>query len=142
MKNNDFTYTFTSPQPVEAIFETLQDVRKWWFGVYDETITGSSSKVGDEFTFIAGGGVHNTTQKMIELIPNKKIAWQVTAANLSFLKKPEEWQNTTFNFELTKEGSNTRVTFTHVGLRPDIECYDACSGGWTQYLKRLEQKLK
>lgn len=140
--NNDFTYTFTSPQPVEDIFETLQDVRKWWFGVYDETITGSSNKAGDEFTFIAGGGVHNTTQKMIELIPNKKIAWQVTAANLSFLKKPEEWKNTTFKFELTKEGNNTRVTFTHVGLQPDIECYDACSGGWTQYLKRLEQKLK
>ena len=142
MSNKNFTYSFTSPQPAENIFDTLLDVRKWWFGVYDETITGNSSKVGDVFTFVAGGGVHNTTQKLIELVPGKKITWQVTAANLSFLKKPDEWLNTTFYFELTAEGNNTRITFTHNGLQPHIECYDACSGGWTQYLKRLEQKLK
>ena len=88
MSNKDFTYSFTSSQSIEKIFENLLDVRKWWFGVYDETIKGKSKKVNDEFTFLDGGGVHDTTQKMVELIPNKKIVWLVTKSNLSFLKKP------------------------------------------------------
>ncbi len=142
MSKQDFTYSFESSKSTETIFETLLDVRKWWFGVYEETITGKSKKVNDEFNFKAGGGVHDTTQKLVELIPNKKIAWLVTASNLTFLKKPGEWLNTKFYFELAKAGSKTKITFTHEGLTPSIECYKDCSGGWTQYLQNLEKKLK
>lgn len=142
MSNKDFTYTFVSPLPTALIFETLLDVRKWWFGVYNETITGKSEQVNDVFTFVAGGGVHNTTQQLTELVPGKKIAWLVTSANLSFLKQPDEWLDTKFYFELSGAGDKTRITFVHEGLQPEIECYDSCSGGWTQYLSRLEQKLQ
>jgi hypothetical protein len=139
MKN--FTYSFESSKPAETIFETLLDVRKWWNGVYNETITGESKDVNDVFTFLAGGGVHETTQRMIEMIPNKKVEWLVTKSKLTFLKKPDEWMNTKFNFELSGKENKTKVTFTHVGLQPEIECYDDCSTGWMQYLKKLEQKL-
>jgi len=142
-KNNEnFSYRFESSKPPEIIFETLLDPKKWWYGVFEETITGKSKNVNDVFTFLAGGGVHRTTQKMVELIPNKKIAWLVTASNLSFLEKPDEWLNTRFYFELSGSGNKTKITFTHEGLQPEIECYDACSSGWMQYLKRLEQKLR
>src|SRR5689334_5121836 len=91
MKTENFSYSFESSKPTETIFETLLDVRKWWNGVYDETITGKSKDVNDVFTFLAGGGVHETTQKMIEMVPNKKVEWMVTKSNLTFLKKPDEW---------------------------------------------------
>ena len=49
---------------IEIIFPLLLDVRSWWSGVYNESITGKSEKVGDEFRFVAGGGVHDTTQNL------------------------------------------------------------------------------
>src|ERR1051325_52794 len=110
MSDKNFTYGFTSSKPVETIFETLLDVRKWWFGIFDETITGKSEKLNDEFTFMAGGGVHHTTQKVVELVPHKKIVWLVTASDLSFLKKPGEWKDTRFYFELSSKGDSTRIT--------------------------------
>ena len=142
MSGRNFTYSFESSKTSDKIFETLLDPKKWWVGVFEETITGKSKNVDDVFTFLAGGGVHRTTQKMVERIPNKKVVWLVTASNLSFLEKPDEWLNTKFYFELSASGSKTKITFTHVGLQPEIECYDACSSGWMQYLKRLEQNLK
>ena len=142
MSNGNFTYTFESSKSAQSVFETILDPKKWWFGVFDETISGKSNNVNDVFTFLAGGGVHATTQKMVELIPDKKVMWLVTSSNLSFLKKPEEWMNTRFYFELSEKGNKTKITFTHEGLLPEIECYDACSGGWMQYLKKLEWTLK
>jgi len=142
MHNNHFTYTFNSSQPVELIFSVLQDVRQWWMGIYNETITGSSLELNDEFRFVAGGGVHDTTQQLIEIDPGKKIAWQVINSNLSFLHRPDEWTGTRFNFELTSSGNMTQVTFTHEGLLPEIECYHSCSNGWMQYLRQLEKKLQ
>ena len=142
MSNKNYSYSFESAKSSEAVFKILLDPKKWWFGVFDETITGKSENVNDEFTFHAGGGVHQTTQKMIELIPGKKVSWIVTASNLSFLEKPDEWLNTKFYFAISDKAGKTKITFTHEGLLPEIECYDDCSNGWMQYLKRLEKYLK
>ena len=51
-------------------------------GLYNETVLGKSEKVGDEFSFSAGGGAHYSNQKLVELIPNKKIQWFVTDLSL------------------------------------------------------------
>ncbi len=143
MKKENFTYSFTSSKPSEEIYKLLLNIEQWWSGVYEETITGKSDKIEDEFSFKAGGGAHYTKQKLVELIPNKKIVWIVTESDLSFLNEPGEWKNTKISFEISKEENDkTRVTFTHDGLTPEIECYNACSSGWTSYLKNLEKKLK
>jgi hypothetical protein len=110
--------------------------------LYEETIKGKSAKPGDEFTFKAGGGVHNTTQKLVELIPGKKIVWSVTKSKLSFLNDPAEWEGTKIRFDLSPDGNRTNITFTHEGLVPEIECYKDCSTGWTGYLDNLKKALK
>ena len=137
----DFTYSFTSSKTPAAVFELLLHIDQWWSGQYEETIKGKSEKINDEFTFRAGGGAHYSKQKLVELIPNKKIVWLVTDSNLSFLSDTGEWIGTKICFDISMEGNQTKVIFTHDGLVPDIECYDACSGGWTKYLKQLKKKL-
>ncbi|MFT3701771.1 MAG: SRPBCC domain-containing protein [Agriterribacter sp.] len=139
MKN--YTYSFTTKKSPKEVFELLQNVEEWWSGIYEETITGKSQKPGDEFSFSAGGGMHFSKQKLAELIPNQKIVWQVTESNLSFLKKPKEWENTNIVFDISEKGKDTQVTFTHKGLEPGIECYDSCSNAWAQYLYNLKNKL-
>jgi hypothetical protein len=141
MEKENYTYSFTSSQTPEAIFTLLLDIEQWWSGLYEETIIGKSQELNDEFFFKAGGGVHDTTQKLIELIPHKKIVWLVTKSNLSFLSDPSEWTNTRICFDILKEGDKTRVNFMHEGLTPQIECYNACSRGWSGYLENLKKKL-
>jgi uncharacterized protein YndB with AHSA1/START domain len=138
----DFTYSFTSSKTPEEIFEILTNIEQWWSGLYDETITGKSKKIDDEFTFKAGDGVHYTKQKLIELVPNKKIVWLVTGSQLTFISDPAEWINTKFGFDISTQGNKTKVTFTHEGLVPEMECYNGCSNGWTGYLEQLKKKLQ
>jgi len=141
MKKDNFSYSFKTPKRAEEVFELLLHIDQWWFGLYDETIKGESEKLNDAFTFKAGDGAHYTSQKLVELIPNKKVVWLVTDSNLSFLKDTSEWNNTKISFELSTEGDKTNVQFTHEGLVPKIECYDACSTAWTGYLDNLKKKL-
>ena len=140
--SKSYSYSFISSKSPEAIFQLLLDIDKWWSGLFSETITGKSQAIDDEFSFDAGGGAHYSKQKLVELVPNKKIVWLVTDSNLTFLSDTNEWNNTKICFDIVAEGNKTKVTFTHDGLVPQIECYDACSGAWSQYLENLREKLK
>jgi hypothetical protein len=142
METKDYTFSFESAQTPEIIFETLIDPRKWWVGLFGEEILGNSDALHDEFTFNAGNGIHYSKQRLIELVPNQKIVWQVIESNLSFAEKKEEWTNTNFGFEISNQGNKSKVTFTHQGLIPKFECYENCSSAWTMYLENLAQKLK
>jgi uncharacterized protein YndB with AHSA1/START domain len=142
MSTQNFSYTFTISKSPEEVFNILIDPKKWWIGLHNEIITGNSEKLNDEFTFSAGNGAHNSVQKLVELIPNKKISWEVVDSNLTFLKVPNEWTGTKINFDISTEGNQTKVTFTHNGLTPQFECYEGCSNAWSQYLENLEKELK
>ncbi len=142
MKRENFNYAFKTSKTPNEVFELLLDIKQWWSGLYEETITGKSDKLNDEFTFIAGGGMHNTTQRLVELIPNKKAAWLVTYSDLTFLKDSSEWKGTIMRFDIDEEKDGTKVTFTHEGLVPQIECFENCSSAWTGYLNNLKEKLK
>ena len=85
MKKDSYTNSFTSSKTSDEVFEALLNVQQWWTGFYEETIKGKSKRVDDEFIFKAGGGAHYSKQKLIELIPNKKIVWLVTDSKLNFL---------------------------------------------------------
>lgn len=137
-----FSFSFTSSQPPRKVFETLADIRSWWSGLYGEQFESSAESPGDAFTFSAGNGAHYSKQKLIDLVPEGRIAWLVTESRLSFLQQPDEWTGTTFGFRLSQQDVYTRVDFRHAGLVPAIECYNGCAGAWTQYLERLAARLK
>ncbi|WP_057936371.1 SRPBCC family protein [Algoriphagus resistens] len=135
MENQSFTTAIVVKQSAADVFKTLLNVRAWWSGLYDESFEGNSEKVGDEFSFLAGGGAHYTKQKMVELVQNRKVVWLVTEANLSFVNKTEEWNGTKIAFEISQELDKTKIVFTHLGLVPEFECYDSCAQAWTQYVQ-------
>lgn len=141
-ETKNYTFSFESSQTPQTIFETLIDVRKWWVGLYDEDIQGNSDILYEEFTFRAGDGIHYSKQQLNDLIHNQKVFWKVTESYHTFIEKTDEWTNTEFGFEISKEGEKSIVTFTHYGLVPKFECYNDCSGAWTQYLEILAEKLK
>jgi hypothetical protein len=132
----DFTVTLHTDQTPKEVFNAIRNVRAWWSGFYEEEIIGKTEKLNDEFTFRAGNGAHNTTQRLIEVIPNKKVVWLITHSELSFLEKKDEWIGTKIIFEISKEGAKTKLQFTHQGLNSEIECYHTCTSAWNLYLQK------
>ena len=72
--------------------------------------------------------------KLIEVVPDKKVVWHVLDNYFNFTQDKSEWKNTKVIFEISKKGSQTELHFTHQGLVPEYECYDACRQGWTKYI--------
>jgi hypothetical protein len=134
--NTYYTTTLLVDQTPEEVFKAVTNVRGWW----SEGIKGDTEKQGDEFVFEVPG-VHYAKQKLVEVIPDKKVVWLVTESNMTFVKDKEEWTGTKVIFDISQEGDKTKLTFTHEGLVPQIECYGACSNAWNQYVQHSLAKL-
>ena len=53
-----------------------------------------------------------------------------------------EWLGTTVVWDISEESSGTRITIEHVGLTPQLLCYDICEAGWDMFfLHSLKQYL-
>jgi len=130
MKMQNYQIIINVDATAHEAFESINNVSQWW----TENLEGSSHKLNDEFS-VRFGDVHYSRQKLIEVEQDKKIVWLVTDSNLNFIKDKQEWTNTKIVFEINTHNKNTQVLFTHVGLAPDVECYDACSNAWREYIQ-------
>ena len=130
MVTTDFSTSVTAKTDAMSAFTAIQQVSGWWCN----QVSGKSQKSGDEFE-TRFGDVHYSKQKLGEVIPGRKMEWLVTDSFLSFLEDKTEWTGTSILFELEEVGEQTRIRFTHRGLVPEAECYDACSPAWMKYLK-------
>lgn len=131
MNTKSYTATIEVAQQAEDVFNAINNVTSWW----SKDFEGSSSKLNDEF-IINHPNQHYSKQKLVEVIPNKKIVWLVTESKLSWLKNNKaEWTNTKMIFEIRFNGDKTILHFTHEGLMPEQECYAMCEKGWDIVIK-------
>lgn len=126
MKKQDFTTVITVNETPKQAFDAILKVREWWAG----EISGQTDGLGEEFTY-RYKDFHFCKQKLVELVPDKKIVWLVTESSINFVKDKNEWLDTKLIFELSQKEGKTRVRFTHEGLTPQGECFDSCSNAWT-----------
>ena len=114
MQNHTTAHYTTSIEVAKspgAVFNhILYDVAKFW----PEDVEGESSKLNDEFIFKSGGDSHYSKNKVIELLPNKKVTWLVTES----IRKTDnfDWTGTKMIFELTPKGDHTMIEFTYDGV--------------------------
>lgn len=128
MTGPDFTTAFSVDQSPKEAYAAIINPRGWW----SEEITGGTEKVGDEFNYHYQE-FHRCKIRLTESVPGQKVSWLVVENYFSFADSAE-WTNTTISFDISEKDGKTHVLFTHHGLNPDFECYNACSEGWGNYI--------
>ncbi len=136
MDKKDFTSTILVDQDPTTAFQAIQNFRAWW----SEEIEGNTDQLNETF-FYHYKEVHLCKIKLIEVVPDKKLVYQVIDNAFSFTQDKSEWIGTHLIFELSQEGNKTKVVFTHQGLVPEYECYEVCNDAWTSYIQGSLQSL-
>jgi hypothetical protein len=80
-------------------------------------------------------GETSATIKIIEVVSDKKILWQVMDSNLPIFKNVKDWNYTKMSWEISNENNLKKISFTHKGLIPEHECYSMCAQGWDMFIK-------
>jgi regulatory protein YycH of two-component signal transduction system YycFG len=133
---DSFSTSIIVGQSPRMVFDAVTNVRGWW----SENVVGNTRNQDDEFEFEVKD-VHYSKQKLVEVIPDKRVVWLVTESNMTFIADHDEWTGTKIIFDIYPEGDKTTLTFTHQGLVPAIACYGACMPAWTQYIKHSLKQL-
>ncbi|WP_434444574.1 SRPBCC family protein [Lentzea sp. E54] len=124
-----YSTSYAVEKSPDEVFAAVLDVRAWWTG----EIEGLADEVGAEFTY-RHPPQHYSRQRVTALEPGRRVVWQVTDSDLSFVSEPAEWTGSEIVFDIVPAGDGAELRFTHVGLVPDVECFDACSAGWSHYV--------
>jgi uncharacterized protein YndB with AHSA1/START domain len=131
MKHTSYTATIEVAQSPQEVFHAITGVTKWW----SKDFEGKSTKLNDEF-IINHPNQHYSKQKLIEVVPDKKVVWHVTESKLDWIKNDkEEWTNTKMIFEISAKNDMVVLHFTHDGLVSEKECYGMCEKGWDMIIK-------
>ena len=103
----------------------------------EDTEAGGDGAEGGVLAFrfdLGTGEPGGFDMKVLETQPGERVLWEV-------IDGPEEWVGTRIFFDIARKGNRTELRFTHVGLAPDCECYEACHEGWTFYVQRSLRNL-
>lgn len=126
----DFTRIITVNASPEAAFAAINQPRAWW----GKDIEGDTASLGAEWTY-RYKDMHFSKHRTTELVPGKKVVWDILDSEMSFLQDKSEWKGTKLVFDIAPNGDKTEIRFTHVGLVPHVECYDICTDAWSGLLQ-------
>jgi len=122
------------PAAVYRAIATQEGLRSWWCDSCE-----TDGAVGGQATFRFGR--NRKVMRIASLNPNREVRWHCVQANIEAagVTHKEEWVGTEMVFKLTPQGpSNTVLDFEHIGLTPDLQCYQICNGGWNYFLGSLQ----
>jgi hypothetical protein len=125
MKNQDYHSSITAHSTLEEAFNKISHVSEWWAKDFE----GKSEEPDDVFTVrFKNGDMYKV--KVAEVIPNKKIVWEVIDSYQGWHNDHTEWVGTKIVWEVFSKTDSIEVKITHLGLVPKFECFDTCSQGW------------
>jgi uncharacterized protein YndB with AHSA1/START domain len=134
-----YTKTLRIQAPPRKLFEvisTVQGLKGWW-------CHNTVEKNGD--ITVRFSGENFQTLRLMDPIPDKKVIWEWTAQYFPVegTTQTDEWVGTRVSFDIqaNPDGSST-LSFTHIGLTPQLVCYEKCNAGWNHSLESLKSYVE
>jgi uncharacterized protein YndB with AHSA1/START domain len=127
----DYTRELPFAGPRERVFEALattDGLAGWWTPL----VAGDATEGGQlSFEF---DGVEETIVMHVERAERPSaVRWRC----LLHTGHPE-WEGTRLVFELERRDAATGLLrFRHIGLSPQLSCFEACERGWEHFLQSL-----
>lgn len=135
MKKENYQAIITVNKPANVCMNAINQVQDWWTAGFE----GEASKINN--CFKVDFGKTFVDFRVTESDPEKKLTWLVTDCYIQGIKDNFEWKGTTVVWELKPIKEGTEITMTHIGLVPDVECFEMCQKGWNFYVKTSLFKL-
>jgi uncharacterized protein YndB with AHSA1/START domain len=108
---------------------SLEGLVGWWAS----KATGSGSN-GATFDLSFAGLDETITMRVDTAVVPSAVAW--TCLNHTGLP---DWEGTKLVFELREQpDDSTLLKFRHIGLVPQLDCFEQCRAGWEHYLSSLK----
>ncbi|PHN02591.1 ATPase [Flavilitoribacter nigricans DSM 23189 = NBRC 102662] len=136
MNDQNYTTSITVDENPGQIYRAINNVRGWW----SEEIEGPTDELNKEW-FYHYRDIHLCKMKVVEMIPNEKVVWEVIENSFNFVQDQNEWVGNRLIFEISQEGDQTKLNFTQEGLTNFYECYGVCRDGWNNYINNSLYQL-
>jgi hypothetical protein len=136
MSNKNFTTSILVDQAPADVFKAINNVRGWW----SENVDGDTDKLNAVYLYHYKD-VHVCKIKIKELVPGKKVVWEVLENYFNFINGDKEWKGDEMVFDISQKGKKTELVFTQKGLTSADECYDVCHDAWTGFITNSLYKL-
>ena len=124
MEQNNYHSSITAGITPDEAYAHIANVQGWWA----RNFTGNASATGDTFTVRFGDTY--VEFEIRDAKPGQSVNWYVTGCHLPWLTDKTEWNGTTVNWVITPDAGGVRIDMTHIGLVPEVECFEACQKGW------------
>lgn len=115
----------STPEKIYTAITTQQGIASWW--------SVSNNAVPEEGNVyrISFGGDYYKEIKVEELVPDKKVVWQIVHAH-------PEWLNTKVIFDISMGKNSAELRFSHSGWKGYTDMFAQCNHHWGIYLQNLK----
>jgi len=125
----DYTATALFESAADAVFDAVTataSLTDWWMDASGSGLEGGS------LTF--RWGTEGALVMRVDAAERAtRVEWTVLAS-----EPVNDWVGTKVRFEISPTATGgSRLDFRHIGLTPQLECYDMCRQGWDHYLPSL-----
>ncbi|HEY9260461.1 SRPBCC domain-containing protein [Chitinophaga sp.] len=117
---------------MDAVYQALttrEGLARWW----TSNTEGEGDQVGNIIKFRFGAGGFD--MKVTDLTAPSHVQWLVVDG-------PEEWINTTVDFELKQDGDYIILLFKQLNWKEPVEFMHHCSTKWAVFLMSLKALLE
>jgi hypothetical protein len=136
MKTANFTTTLVVAKSPADVFNAICQPQNWWSG----EVEGQALKLNDEFIY-KFKDFHFSRQRVTALIHGQRVVWDVIESVINYAEDLNEWTGTQIMFEIFEENGQTTLRFSHLGLVPEVECFESCSNSWSQLVHQSLSSL-